>query len=91
MCEVDEVDILRARAVYVEVMRPVGNGKRRQTALVERLVSLTDPEMVEETNMLESWKAKYKHKITVRLCICQLKMFKKSILCISPPVPKWFN
>ena len=47
-------------------MRPVGNGKRRQTALVERLVSLTDPEMVEEANMLESWKAKYKHKITVR-------------------------
>ena len=66
MCEVDEVDILRARAVYVEVMRPVGNGKRRQTALVERLVSLTDPEMVEEANMLESWKAKYKRKITVR-------------------------
>ena len=28
---------------------------------------------------------------TVQLCICQLKMFKKSILCISPPVPKWFN
>ena len=66
LCEVDEVDILRARAVYVEVMRPVGNGKRRQTALVERLVSLTDPEMVEEANMLESWKAKYKRKITVR-------------------------
>ena len=30
-------------------------------------------------------------KIMVRLCICQLKMFKKSLLCISPPVPKWFN
>jgi hypothetical protein len=63
---VDEVDILRARAIYLEVMKPVGNGKRRQTALVERLVSLTDPEMVEEANMLESWKAKYKRKITVR-------------------------
>jgi hypothetical protein len=63
---VDEVDILRARAIYLEVMKPVGNGKRRQTALVDRLVSLTDPEMVEEANMLESWKAKYKRKITVR-------------------------
>jgi hypothetical protein len=64
--EVDEVDVLRARAIYLEVMKPVGNGKRRQTALVERLLALTDPEKVDESNMLESWKAKYKHKITVR-------------------------
>ena len=66
LCQVDEVTVLRARAVYLEVIKPIGDGKRRQTALVERLLALTDPEMVEETNMLESWKAKYKHKITVR-------------------------
>lgn len=66
LCEMDEVDVLRARAVYLEVMRPVGNGKRCQSALVERLLALTDPEKIEEANMLERWKAKYKHKITVR-------------------------
>jgi hypothetical protein len=66
LCESDEVDVLRARAVYQEVMKPVGEGSRRQTALIERLQALTDPGMIEEANMLESWKAKYKHKITVR-------------------------
>ena len=66
LCEADEVDVLRARAVYQEVMKPVGEGNRRQTALIERLLALTDPEMIEEANMLESWKAKYKNKITVR-------------------------
>jgi hypothetical protein len=64
--KIDEVEVLRARAVYLEVMNPVGNGKRRQTALVKRLMALTDPEMIEESNMLEVWKADYKHKITVR-------------------------
>jgi hypothetical protein len=29
-------------------------------------MALTDPEMIEESNMLEVWKADYKHKITVR-------------------------
>jgi hypothetical protein len=66
LCEADEVDVLRARAVYQEVMKPISDGKPRQTALVERLLALTDPEMIEEANMLESWKAKYKNKITAR-------------------------
>ena len=66
LSESDEVDVLRARAVYQEVMKPVGEGNRRQTALIERLLVLTDPEMIEEANMLESWKAKYKNKITAR-------------------------
>ena len=75
LCESDEVDVLRARAVYQEVMKPVGEGNRRQTALIERLLALTDPEMIEEANMLESWKAKYKNKITARtkyLWACRL-------------------
>jgi hypothetical protein len=63
------MEVLRARAVYLEVVKPVGDGARRHAALVARLRSLTDPEMVEESNMLESWKSKYNHQITVRnLC-----------------------
>ena len=66
LCEADEMEVLRARAVYLEVVKPVGNGARRHAALAARLKSLTDPEMVDECNMLETWKAKYNHKITVR-------------------------
>jgi hypothetical protein len=66
LCEADEMEVLRARAVYLEVVKPVGDGARRHAALVARLRSLTDPEMVEECNMLESWKSKYNHQITVR-------------------------
>jgi hypothetical protein len=66
LCEADEMEVLRARAVYLEVVKPVGDGSRRHAALAARLKSLTDPEMVEECNMLESWKSKYNHKITVR-------------------------
>ena len=66
LCEADEMELLRARAVYLEVVKPVGDGARRHAALVARLRSLTDPEMVEESNMLESWKSKYNHQITVR-------------------------
>jgi hypothetical protein len=66
LCEADEMEVLRARAVYLEVVKPVGDGARRHAALAARLRSLTDPEMVEESNMLESWKSKYNHQITVR-------------------------
>lgn len=66
LCEADEVDVLRARAVYMEVVKPVGNGQRRGTALMRRLESLTNPERIEEANMLQSWKNEYKYKITVR-------------------------
>ena len=66
LCEADELELLRARAVYLEVVKPVGDGARRHAALAARLKSLTDPEMVEECNMLESWKSKYRHQISVR-------------------------
>ena len=66
LCEADEVDVLRARAVYMEVVKPVGNGQRRGTALMRRLESLTNPERIEEANMLQSWKNEYEYKITVR-------------------------
>ena len=37
------------------------------TALMERLDALTDPERVEEVNMLAGWRAKYENEITVRM------------------------
>jgi len=64
--EVEEVAVLRARALYLEVIKPVRDGARRQTALIERMVKLTDPDSIEDCNMLETWKAKYELKITVR-------------------------
>ena len=64
--EADELDAMRARAVYLEVMGQVGSGRRRQTALFDKLKALTDPEAVEDTNMLQRWRAEYECKITVR-------------------------
>ena len=66
LCEADEVDLLRARAVYMEIVTPVGNGQRRITALMRRLEALTNPERIEDAAMLQSWKNEYKYKITVR-------------------------
>ncbi|MBQ3344948.1 MAG: hypothetical protein IJG84_23880, partial [Kiritimatiellae bacterium] len=36
------------------------------TALMRRLDALTDPERVEDANMLAAWREKYANKITVR-------------------------
>ena len=62
----NEVALLRARAIYLEVIRPVGEGVRRQSALIERMVKLTDLDSIEDCNMLAAWRAKYERKITVR-------------------------
>jgi hypothetical protein len=64
--EMREVLLLRARALYLEVMKPVGEGVRKQASLWGRLWALTDPNKVEEANMLAEWREKYKDKITVR-------------------------
>ena len=66
MCEIDELEALRARAVCVEVMAGVGEGRRLTAALMRRLGELTDPERVEDANMLAGWRESYKRKITVR-------------------------
>jgi len=62
--EVPDLAVVRARAVWLEVVEGV---RGSPTALMERLDALTDPERVEEANMLAAWKAKYENEITVRM------------------------
>ena len=66
MGEADELEALRARAVCAEVLAGVGEGHGMTTALLRRLGALTDPERVEDANMLAGWREKYRRKITVR-------------------------
>ena len=62
--EVPDLEVVRARAVWLEVVDSI---RGSPTALMERLDALTDPERVEEANMLAGWRAKYENKITARL------------------------
>jgi len=62
--EVPDIAVVRARAVWLEVLKGV---RGSSTALIERLDALTDPERVEDSNMLAGWKAKYENEITVRM------------------------
>ena len=59
-----DLAVVRARAVWLEVVKGVGSSP---TALMARLDALTDPERVDEANMLAQWKAKYENEITVRM------------------------
>ena len=59
-----DLAVVRARAVWLEVLEGV---RGSPTALMERLDSLTDPERVEESNMLAGWRAKYENEITGRM------------------------
>ena len=66
MDEADELEALRARAVCAEVLAAIGEGHGMTAALIRRLGELTDPERVEDANMLASWKERYRRKISVR-------------------------
>ena len=66
MGEADELEALRARAVCLEVLGGIGEGHGMTTALLRRLGALTDPERVEDANMLAGWRERYRRKITVR-------------------------
>ena len=61
--EVPDVGIVRARAIWREV---IGGIADNPTALVRRIDELVDPERVEDANMLAEWKAKYTNEITLR-------------------------
>ena len=62
--KVPGLEVVRARAVWLEVVEGV---RGSPTALMERLDALTDPERVEDTNMLAGWRAKYGNEITERM------------------------
>ena len=61
--EIPELAIVRARAVWGEVVGGIG---RSATALMARLDALTDPGRVEDANMLVAWREKYANEITER-------------------------
>ena len=62
--EVPDLAVVRARAVWLEVVAGI---RGSPTALMERLDALTDPERVEDANMLAGWRAKYENEITGRM------------------------
>ena len=61
--EVPDLVVVRARAVWLEVVEGV---RGSPTALMARLDALTNPERVEEANMLAGWREKYENEITGR-------------------------
>ena len=61
--EVPELAVVRARAIWSEIVEGIGQSA---TALMARLDALTDPGRVEDANMLAAWREKYANKITER-------------------------
>ena len=61
--EVPELAVVRARAIWLEVVDGIGPSA---TALMARLDALTDPERVEDANMLAGWRERYANEITER-------------------------
>ena len=60
---VPAVEVVRARAIWEEVARGAGWSA---TALFARIDALTDPERVEDANMLAAWRERYANEITER-------------------------
>ena len=60
---VPALSVVRARAIWLEVVEGIGPSA---AALMARLDALTDPERVEDANMLAAWREKYENKITER-------------------------
>ena len=61
--EVPDVGIVRAMAIWKEVIAGIADNP---TALVRRIDELVDPERIGDANMLAEWKAKYTNEITLR-------------------------
>ena len=61
--KVPEVEVVRARAIWEEAVKGIGPSV---TALMERIDDLCDPERIEDANMLEEMREKYRNEITVR-------------------------
>jgi hypothetical protein len=61
--EVPELAVVRARAIWGEIVAGIG---RSATALMARIDALTDPECADDVNMLAAWREKYANEITER-------------------------
>ena len=61
--EVPELAVVRARAIWAEIVGGIGQSA---TALIARIDALTDPARVEDANMLAEWREKYANEITER-------------------------
>ena len=61
--ETPPVEVVRARAVYLEAMEGVPDVAARVMA---RIDALCDPERLDEAATLRSWREKYEREITVR-------------------------
>ena len=61
--EVPELAVVRARAIWSEIVEGIGQSA---TALMARLDALTDPERVEDANMLAGCRERYANEITER-------------------------
>ena len=59
----ETVEVMRARAVYLEVM---AEPPRSRTAWLDRVEAFADPERVEEATTLAAWRRRYEDEITVR-------------------------
>ncbi len=64
--ELSDLRRLKAAAIYREIIGLTNSGRRNQTRLVHKLRHLTDPNAIEDANMLAEWKRFYENKITVR-------------------------
>ena len=62
--KVPDLAVVRARAVWLEVVEGV---RGSPSALIERIDALTDPERVDDANMLAVWRAKYENEITASM------------------------
>ena len=63
IADVPSVEVVRARAIWEEVVKGAG---RSATALFARLDALLDPRRVEDANMLAVWREKYAKESTAR-------------------------
>ena len=59
----EKVDVVRARAIYLEVM---AEPPRSRTAWLDRIEAFADPERVAEATTLAGWRRRYEDEITVR-------------------------
>lgn len=59
----ESVEVLRARAVYLEV---VAQEPKSRTAFIDRIDGFLDPDRVEEATTLRAWRERYANEITVR-------------------------